>query len=85
MVRVWKTPHGYDVSVGDFRLPKSLTHNTAENFSDLYVDHRLGREEDGGKCDDQSKTGHNRVAIPKTFRYPAVDEEANDFTDVGTL
>lgn len=62
-----------------------FTHDTAENFSNLQVNHGLGGEEDGGKSDNQGKARHHRVTVTKTFRNPTIDKKTNNFAHIGTL
>lgn len=72
-------------SIGDGQCLKHSPGNTSQNFrSQQRLDVR-GGEEDGGPRRDQDETSHNSIAISETFRGPAIDEEANNFSDVGTV
>lgn len=45
----------------------------------------LGGEEDGGEGGDEDEAGEDGVAVAEALRDVAVDEEADDFADVGAL
>jgi len=62
-----------------------FTYNSAEDFGDeqsLYV---LGREEDGREPGDAGQTGENGPAVAEAFGDDSVEEEAEDFANVGAL
>jgi len=51
----------------------------------LQIDDILGSEKNRRECDDQGEASHDGVAIPKSLRNESIDEETNNFSDVGTL
>lgn len=86
MVRVWNTPHGIPprhISVLSHFI--WLGFELTQNLSNLKIDHVLRSEEDSGESDDESKAGHDSVAISEAFRHETVDEQTNDFSHICAL
>ena len=45
----------------------------------------MGGEEDCGEAHEQDQAADDGVSVAKSFRNPAVDEETNDGTNIGTV
>jgi len=64
---------------------KNSPRNSAQDLSNE-EGLNVGRcEEDGGEGSNEDEAGHDGVAIAKALRDEAVDEEADDFANGGTL
>jgi len=59
--------------------------NTTQNLRNLQIDHTLGSEKDSRKANNEHEASHDGVSVAEAFRDEAVDEETNDFSNVGTL
>jgi hypothetical protein len=72
-------------SVGDCESLEDTPRDTTQDLCDLQIDHALRREEDSGEANDENKASHDRVSVAEAFRDETVDEETNDFSNVGSL
>lgn len=61
------------------------TYNAAKNLSNLKSLNIGCGEEDCSKCNDQSETHHDNLAVAVTFRCPSIDEEADNLSDICTI
>lgn len=63
----------------------SKTYNSTENLGCQQRLDILGREEQRGPGIDEHQAHDDSPAVSETLRDPAVDKEANELADVGTL
>jgi hypothetical protein len=71
--------------VGDADGLEDTPWQTAEDFGGEEHLDVLGGEEEGDAGREPDETADNGVSIAETLREPAVKEETDDRTDIGTL
>lgn len=72
-------------SIGDGQCLKNTPRNTGQNFrSQQRLDIRGGEEDGGPRCD-QNETSHDSITISEAFRSPAINEKADNFSDIGAV
>lgn len=77
MVRVWKTPQGcaHDQWTATHRA--GMSYNSTENLGGQKSLDILGCKEQGCPGNDECETGNDSVAITKSLRYIAIDQQAD--------
>lgn len=72
-------------SVGDSESLEDTPGDTAEDFcSEQGLDVGCS-EEDGGEGGDEEEADHDGLTVTEALRDETVDEETNDFSDLGTV
>lgn len=69
----------------DLRKGENEPRNTAENLRNLDGHYTLCSKEDCREGNNERETSHDSVAVAEAFRDVAIDEEADNFTAIGTV
>lgn len=72
-------------SVGDGESLEDTPGDTAEDFGSKQGLDVGSSEEDGGEGSDEEETDHDGLAVAEALGHKAVDEETNNFADLGAV